>query len=447
MRKTAFRMAAGLLALMLGAAACGGSSGGSGSKSGNNNNNAGGNVPGVTATTITIGSHQPLTGPAAPGYSEIAPSAKAMFDYINKNGGINGRKIIYKYLDDGYNPTNTVSVVRELVLQDNVFAIFNGLGTPTHEKVVDFLNQQKVPDLFVASGCKCWNEPKQHPYTFGFQPEYTVEGAVMGKYIADNLKGKKIAYFYQNDDFGKDGVEGLDKYIPASQVVARTTYTTSNTDLTSQVSQMKSKGADVVVSFSIPAFTALLKLNMLKAGWNPEIYVSNVGSDPVTLSGLLEAFAKKGGATVQGNQLIQGLHTNAYLPPYGASTNDKWVALFKKVHDQAGLPFAFDGNVEYGMSVAWSFAEVVKKAGKNFTRDSFVKAAEETNFQGPGLVQLKFSPDNHAGFQGTQMGTIQGDTIVLQGQPEDVDSSLGVSTSSYKEASPADSGLLPSSAL
>ena len=318
MRKTAFRMAAGLLALSLGAAACGGSSGGGGTTSGNN---AGGSkVPGVTDTTITIGSHQPLTGPAAPGYSEIAPSSKAMFDYINKNGGINGRKIEYKYLDDAYNPTQTVSVVNQLVLQDNVFAIFNGLGTPTHEKVLDFLNSNKVPDLFVASGCKCWDQPQKYPYTFGWQPKYTTEGAVMGKYIADNLKGKKVAYFYQNDDFGKDGVEGLDKYVPKSQVVARETYTTSNTDLSSSIQKMQSAGADVVVSFSIPAFTALLKLGMLKAGWSPQLFVSNVGSDPVTLSGLLESFAKKGGANVKGNQLTEGIYTNAYLPPYGGSS-------------------------------------------------------------------------------------------------------------------------------
>ena len=120
---------------------------------------AGASAPGVTATTVTIGSHQPLTGPAAPGYSANSAASKAYFDYINESGGINGRKIVYKVVDDVYNPTQTVDVVRRLVLQDKVFAIFNGLGTPTHTKVLDYLNSQRVPDLFVASGCGCWNQP------------------------------------------------------------------------------------------------------------------------------------------------------------------------------------------------------------------------------------------------------------------------------------------------
>src|SRR5580700_3559007 len=116
-------------------------------------------APGITATTITIGSHQPLTGPAAPGYSEIAPASAAYFAYVNANGGVDGRKIVYKYLDDGYNPATTASVVRQLVLQDNVYAIFDGLGTPTHLAVLSYLNSQKIPDVFVASGCDCWNQP------------------------------------------------------------------------------------------------------------------------------------------------------------------------------------------------------------------------------------------------------------------------------------------------
>src|SRR5262249_35568207 len=140
-------------------------------------------APGVTANSILLGSTQPLTGVAAPGYDEIAPSAQAYFNYINASGGINGRKITLKYVDDTYNPTQTVTLTRQLVLQDKVFAMLGALGTPTHTKVVDFLNTERVPDLFVASGCTCWDEPKQHPYTFGWQPDYTVEGKVLGQYI------------------------------------------------------------------------------------------------------------------------------------------------------------------------------------------------------------------------------------------------------------------------
>src|SRR5690242_20921816 len=211
------------VAAVLAAAACGGSDGGSGQSAGDST--------GVTATSVKIGSHYPLTGRAAPGYSKIGPAAKAFYDYVNENGGVNGRKIDFVYKDDAYNPANTVSVTRQLVLQDKIFAMTGGLGTPTHTKVVDFLNQSKVPDLFVASGCICWDEPDKHPYTYGWQSDYLREGKVLGKYIADKFAGKKIAYFAQNDDFGEDGVKGLDQFIPKEQVVSRQTYQPGNTDI------------------------------------------------------------------------------------------------------------------------------------------------------------------------------------------------------------------------
>src|SRR6266536_2432593 len=155
-------------------------------------------APGITPTQITIGSHQPLTGPVAPGYSEIAPASNAYFAYVNAHGGVYGRKIVYKYLDDAYNPTTTASVVRQLVLQNQVFGIFNGLGTPTHLAAVSFLNAQKVPDVFVASGCECWNDTAKYPYTFGYQLDYVREGKILGQYVKQHFAGKKIAYFYQN---------------------------------------------------------------------------------------------------------------------------------------------------------------------------------------------------------------------------------------------------------
>ena len=136
---------------------------------------------------MTIGSTQPLTGPAAPGYSEIAPAANAYFKYVNAHGGVNGRKINYTYLDDQYNPTSTATQTRKLVLQDQVFAMFQALGTPTHLSVVSYLNSEHVPDLFVASGCNCWNNTSQYPDTFGWQPNYTIEGKILGQYIAQNF--------------------------------------------------------------------------------------------------------------------------------------------------------------------------------------------------------------------------------------------------------------------
>src|ERR1039457_4509354 len=157
-------------------------------------------APGVTATSVTFGTHQPLTGPAAPGYSEIAPASKAFFDYLNAQGGINGRKINLVYKADAYNPAQTVNVVHQLVLQEKVFGIFEGLGTPTHTKVVGFLNSSKVPDMFVASGCACWNNGTAQPYTFGWQTNYTIEGKILGQYIKQHFAGKKIGVFYRSEE-------------------------------------------------------------------------------------------------------------------------------------------------------------------------------------------------------------------------------------------------------
>src|SRR5438093_523076 len=312
------RIAIGCAVALL--AACGESSGSTNTAS----------APGITGTEIKIGSTQPLTGPAAPGYSEIAPAANAYFQYVNAHGGVFGRKITYEYLDDGYNPTTTSSVTRKLVLQDKVFAVFNALGTPTHLAVVDYLNSEKVPDLFVASGCNCWNDPSTHPYTFGWQPDYTIEGKILGQYIKQNLGGKKVGYFFQNDEFGLDGVKGLDAQLGASTVsdASRQNYVPTNTNVGPQIAVLQASGAKVVVSFSIPAFTALALLGAAKVGYHPIWVVSNVGSDVTTLTGLLKSFSQ--GAA--GVQLLGGMVTDAYLPLTGDSSN-KWISLFKGIHD------------------------------------------------------------------------------------------------------------------
>src|SRR5262249_55288579 len=311
-------------------------------------------APGITKSQILIGSHQPLTGPAAPGYSEIAPAANAYFQYVNAHGGVYGRKIKYTYLDDGYDPSKTVGDVHQLVLQDNVYAIFDGLGTPTHLAAASFVNSSKVPDVFVASGCDCWNDPSKYPETFGWQLDYIREGKILGAYIKQHFAGKKIGYFYQNDEFGQDGVKGLDDEIPHSQVVSRQTYVPTNVNVGPAVAALKASGAQVVVSFAIPAFNALFKLTSLKLGFSPALVASNVGTDPITLGGLLEAFAKQGGAKVNGNQLTQGIITDGYLPTLGNAGNS-WIALFKKVHDTYDAKAPFDGNVLYGEAVGYTF--------------------------------------------------------------------------------------------
>jgi len=367
-------------------------------------------APGITPTSILIGSHQPLTGPAAPGYDEIAPASTAYFDYVNAHGGIYGRKIIYKYLNDAYDPTTTASVVRQLVLQDNVYAIFNGLGTPTHLAVVGFLNSEKVPDAFVASGCDCWDNPTTYPETFGWQLDYIREGKILGQYVAQHFKGKKIAYFYQDDEFGMDGVKGLEDEIPASMVVAKESYVDTNVNIAPQVAALRASGAQVVVAYSIPAFTALLKLNSLKLGFNPQLVVSSVGSDPITLSGLLEAYAKQGGATVNGNALIQGMITDEYLP--ALSTSDPWYNLFLKIHNQYDAKEPLDGNFFYGMAVAYTFVEAMFKAGRNPTRADLVAAINAGLPQGPMVAPFAYSSTDHDGVTGGYIGVIQNGVVV-----------------------------------
>jgi ABC-type branched-subunit amino acid transport system substrate-binding protein len=399
-------VAAAVVAAAMIAAGCGGSS--------SSSNGPTASAPGITATQILIGSHQPLTGPAAPGYSEIAPAANAYFQYVNAHGGIYGRKIKYTYLDDGYDPSKTVSDVHQLVLQDNVYAIFNGLGTPTHLAAVSFLNSSKVPDVFVASGCNCWNNPSKYPQTFGWQLDYIREGKILGSYIKQHFAGKKIGYFFQNDEFGQDGVKGLDYEIPKAQVVSRQSYVPTNVNIGPQVAALKAAGAQVVVSFSIPAFTALLKLTSLKLNYNPTLVVSDVGSDPITLGGLLEAFAKQGGTTVNGNQLTQGIITDGYLPTLGESTNS-WIALFTKVHNTYDAKAPLDGNVLYGMAVGYTFVQAMMKAGKNPTRADLVNAINAGLPQGPSVAPFAYSSTNHSGITGAFMGVIQNGAIVQQG--------------------------------
>ncbi|MGH7765305.1 MAG: ABC transporter substrate-binding protein [Candidatus Dormibacteraceae bacterium] len=368
-------------------------------------------APGITATTITIGSHQPLTGPAAPGYSEISLASNAYFQWVNAHGGVNGRTIKYFFEDDGYNPQNTSTVVHKLVLQDKVFAIFNGLGTPTHLAVVDYLNSSKVPDLFVASGCDCWNNTSKWPYTFGWQPDYIIEGKITGKYVNDNFSGQKVGYLYQDDDFGQGGVTGLDSQIQASNVVDKEKYVPTNTNLGPQLATLQAKGAKVVVLYTIPAFTAITLLTAAALHYSPKWVVSSVGADPITLAGLVTSISK--GAA--GASLLDGIVTSGYLPATNDSSNP-WTALFKQIHDQYVGALPFDGNVVYGMAVAYSFVQAMKKAGQNPTRQDVINVINSGQLDpGPGLVPFGFSATNHLGYLGVQMAVIQGGVATYTG--------------------------------
>ena len=409
-----------MLALAAAVAGCGSSSSSS--------------VPGVTATSITFGSHQPLTGPAAPGYSEIAPASQAFFEYLNAQGGIYGRKIKLLYKDDVYNPAQTVNVVHQLVLQDNVFGIFEGLGTPTHTKVVSFLNSSKVPDMFVASGCPCWDTGTTQPYTYGWQPNYTIEGKILGQYIKQHFAGMKIGVFYQDDDFGNGGLTGIKDEVPASQIVSTQPYQPGVTNVGPQIAALKAAGAQVLVDFTVPIYTALGQLASFTLGYKPQLAVSNVGIDPTTVGGLLKTFSKGKAGTA----LIEGAITDSYLPSASDSSNP-WIALFKKIHDQYDAGAPFDGNVEYGMANAYTLAQALQLAGKNLTRQGLINAVNSmgSKLTGPGLVPFRYSTSDHGGYGGVEVGQVRSGQIALFGGPLVTEPTSGSPITPYSTAQPA----------
>jgi branched-chain amino acid transport system substrate-binding protein len=393
-------------------------------------------APGITAKTITIGSHQPLTGIAAPGYDEIAPASNAYFQYVNAHGGVYGRKIIYKYLNDQYNSSITTTVVRQLILQDHVYAIFNGLGTPTHLAVAPFINAEKVPDLFVASGCACWNNPTTWPMTFGWQINYIREGKILGSYIEAHFKSKKIAYFYQDDEFGLDGIKGLGYEIPASQVVAKEPYNVAAANPAAEVgtltAALRASKAQVVVAFAVPAFMALLRLSELELGYSPQLVSSSVGADPITLSGLLNSYAKKSGSF--GTSLIQGMITDSYLPSLGS--NDSWIKLFTKIHNQYIPSLPLDGNVLYGMAAAYTFVQAMFKAGRNPTRQDLVNAVNAGLPQGVSVAPYAYSSTDHDGITGAYVAEIENGVLIPLGPVQVTDNTPTGPVTTYSTPQP-----------
>jgi ABC-type branched-subunit amino acid transport system substrate-binding protein len=357
---------------------------------------------------------------------------------VNAHGGVYGRKIIYKYLNDQYNSSITTTDVRQLILQDHVFAIFNGLGTPTHLAVAPFINAEKVPDLFVASGCACWDAPSTLPETFGWQINYIREGKILGAYVASHFKGEKIAYFYQDDEFGLDGIKGLGYEIPASQVVAKEPYNVAASNPAAEVGTLtaaiKASKAQVVIAFAVPAFMALLRLSELSLNYSPQLVSSDVGSDPITLSGLLNSFAKKSGSF--GDSLIQGIITDSYLPTLGSSSNS-WIALFTKIHSQYIPKLPMDGNVLYGMSAAYTLVQALFKAGRNPTRQDLVNAVNGGLPQGVSVAPYAYSSSDHDGITGAYMAEVENGVLVALGPTQVTDNTATGAVSTDSAAQPA----------
>ncbi|MET0136535.1 MAG: ABC transporter substrate-binding protein [Kibdelosporangium sp.] len=376
---------------------------------------SGDSAPGVTDSSVVIGTHQPLTGPAAPGYSRISVAAKAMYSYVNDRGGINGRKIDYRVEDDGYNPTRTVEVVKQLVLRDKAFAIVGGLGTPTHSKVTGYLSTEGVPDVLVSSGALAWDDVSGSPTTFGFQVDYTREGKIQGKYIQDKLPGKKIGLLFQNDDVGRDAQQGLDRFVK-DRIVSRQGYDPANTDVLPQVTALRDSGAEIVVCSCVPAFTALSILASARLGIRPQFVVSSIGADPATLTGLLQDFGKRGGAAVSAPALLNGLIGTGYLPDVG-NLGDPWMRLFKQVHDQYIPQEPLTNTIVFGMAQAYTFAQALKLAGRDLTRRKLLDAMESGQLKGPGLTPFGFGKQSHSGYTGAFVFQINPDTTTREIQP------------------------------
>jgi branched-chain amino acid transport system substrate-binding protein len=392
-----------VLTLLTAAAGCGGDGG---------DGNGGGAVPGVTDTEILVGTHMPLTGPAAAGYSKIAPATKAYFDYVNAAGGVHGRKITYKIMDDTYNPATTQQVVRELVLQDKVFAILNGLGTPTHTGVLDFLKTNRVPDLFVASGSRSWNQPDKYPGTFGFNVNYTLEGKILANHVKETQAGKKVCFLGQDDDFGRDSLAGIERVL--GPVAAKQSYVTSNPNVGPQVGALKQAGCQVVMLATVPGFTALTLGTAAKIGFKPQFVVSQVGADLATL-------AKQLGAATP---LTEGLISTNYLPMSNDDA-DPWIQLYRRVNSAHNGNAEFDNNIVYGMSVGYLFVQSLQAAGKDLTREGLIAAVEKGGFQGPGLGPLRYSAEDHSGYGGARLGKVENGRQAYFGTTYETDDEAG----------------------
>lgn len=349
---------------------------------------SGQSVPGVTDTQILLGGTHPYSGPLS-AYSSIGKGAKAYFQYINDTqGGVYGRKIVYKDLDDAYNPPQTVQLVRQLVEQDHVFALFNTLGTPPNTVIRPYLNEQKVPQLFVATGATTWGaDASKYPWTIGWQPDYQDESAVYAKYIMQHKPNAKIGVLYQNDDYGKDYLKGLTDALgsKSSQIVKSLSYEVSEPDVRSQIANLKNAGADVVLIFATPKFSTQALVQIAQLGWKPLVFLNNVSA----VQPVMRAATSQGGIAAT-NFVISTTYLKDPSDPKFAS--DPGIKLEKQLLAKyASGADPSDQFYLYGMGAAFTMVDALKRAGKNLTREGIMKAAtelHETNnpFVYPGVI-------------------------------------------------------------
>jgi branched-chain amino acid transport system substrate-binding protein len=326
--------------------------------------------PGVTASAVLIGGTVPLSGEAA-AFGTVAPGAKAYFDYVNSKGGVNGRKIEYRYYDDAYNPAQTVQLTRQLVEQDHVLAIFNAVGTANNLAIRDYLNAQKVPQLFAGDGSEALGGASaRYPWTVGFLPSYRGEGAVLGRDLVATRPQAKVAVLLENTELGKDMTRGLSRAIAGKgpRIVASEPYELTSTDVVAQVAKLKASGADTLMLFATPKYMIQAIVAAKKLAWKPQLYLASVSIEP-TIMAIARANAP---------DLTLGARAIAFVknPNDPIWRKDPTVALYRSILKRFA-PAAKPTDVYnwYGMTVAWTMVDTLQRAGKNLTRASLLRAA------------------------------------------------------------------------
>ena len=369
--------------------------------------------PGVTDTEIKLGSTMPYSGPAS-SYGIIGKSEAAYFAMINDQGGINGRKIDFIVRDDAYSPPKTVENIRELVEQDHVLATFNTLGTPPNTAIQNYMNDNKVPQLFVATGANKWNDPKHHPWTIGWQPSYQIEARIYARYILKNIPNAKIAVLYQNDDFGKDYLIGLRQGLgdkADKMIVTNQTYETTDATVDSQIVAMQGSGADVVLTAAIPKFAAQAIRKMYDIGWKPTHFLTNVSTSvkaAMQPAGPEKAVGIISSGYVKDPTDPQWLHTSEYKD---------WLAWMEKYNTSGNIA---DANTVYAYTVAQTMVAVLKQCGDDLTRENLMKqAASIHDLKLPMLlpgITVSTSADDFAPIKQMQLQRFDGTTWRLFGE-------------------------------
>jgi branched-chain amino acid transport system substrate-binding protein len=349
---------------------------------------AGTATPGVTSRTITIGGTFPLTGPAQL-YGVIPKAENAYFQYVNAHGGVNGRKIIFKYYDDGYNPAQTVPLTHKLVQQDHVFAVYGSLGTAPILATRQYLNGLRIPQVLVATGDSYWGSQfKKYPWTIGFQPDYPGESRVYGRFIAAKVPQAKIGVLMQDDAYGQNYYQGLLQGLgdAKSKIVDVEKYDATQTDVSSQVVKLKASGANVFALFALPTQTIDALVVTTKIGWHPTTFINNVSGSP-----LFMGLAQKNGANVDGD--ITATYVYDVVNNPGSAITKQYKTILSK-YDKGADPL--DTNNLYGVASAWTLVKALESAGRNPTRASFMNALTHMNWKNPFLypgIVMKTTPN------------------------------------------------------